>query len=46
MLTLPIYLVIAYVVFWILPFALLLGMWFRQRRIEQTLQELEKQIQD
>ncbi len=46
MVTLPIYLVVAYGVFWALPFALMLGMWFRQRKIEQTLHELEKQLKD
>ncbi len=41
----PIYLVIAYIVFWLCTFALLLSIWDRQRRIEREIGELERHME-
>ncbi|NPV06578.1 MAG: hypothetical protein HPY83_01290 [Anaerolineae bacterium] len=36
----PIYLVAAYLVFWALPLLLLLSIWSRQRRLDRQLEDL------
>lgn len=38
------YLLAAYVVFWLAPFALMLSMWLRQRRLERELASLREQL--
>jgi len=40
----PIYLVIAYAVFWALTFILVFSIWFRQRRLEQEIARLRKEL--
>ncbi len=40
------YLVAAYLVFWILPFALLITIWLRQRRIEREIALLRAQLEE
>ena len=40
----PIYLLVAYAVFWALTFVLVIIMWVRQRRLEQEIAALEAQI--
>jgi CcmD family protein len=40
----PIYLLVAYGVFWTLTFVLVISMWARQRRLEQELAALEAQL--
>ena len=40
----PIYLLVAYGIFWALTFVLVLTMWVRQRRLEQEIAALEAQI--
>ncbi|MBN1179290.1 MAG: hypothetical protein JXD18_08770 [Anaerolineae bacterium] len=42
--TVPIYLVVAYVVFWAFSFALIISMWLRQRRIDQQIALLKDQL--
>lgn len=40
----PIYLVAAYAVFWLLTFVLVLSMWARQRRLEREIAALEARL--
>jgi len=40
--SIPIYLVVAYAVFWTLPFILILSIWARQRRLEREITTLER----
>ncbi|HDQ72099.1 MAG TPA: CcmD family protein [Chloroflexi bacterium] len=42
----PVYLVIAYGVFWALTFVLLLSIWVRQRRIEREIKTLSERVED
>ena len=42
----PIYLLVAYGVFWVLTFVLVITMWVRQRRLEQEITALEAQIDE
>jgi len=40
----PIYLLVAYAVFWALTFVLVLTMWSRQRRLEREIEALEARL--
>ncbi|NLE43980.1 MAG: hypothetical protein GX620_04615 [Chloroflexi bacterium] len=40
------YLVAAYAVFWLLPFALILSIWLRQRRVERELDDVARRLHD
>ncbi len=40
----PVYLVVAYGVFWALTFILVISMWARQRRIEREIAALEMRL--
>jgi hypothetical protein len=40
----PIYLVVAYGVFWIFTLVLVLSIWVRQRRIEQDLEAFKERL--
>ena len=42
--TVPIYLVVAYVVFWAFSFVLIISLWVRQRRIDQQIMLLKDQL--
>ena len=42
----PIYLVAAYAVFWILAFALIVSIWARQRRIDREIATLNALLDD
>ncbi|MGI6209180.1 MAG: hypothetical protein ACOYEW_13330 [Anaerolineae bacterium] len=41
----PIYLVAAYIVFWALPLLLLVSIWSRQRQVDHQLEELRRRIE-
>jgi CcmD family protein len=41
----PIYLVAAYAVFWIVTFVFVLSLWVRQRHIERDIAALERQLE-
>lgn len=41
----PIYLVIAYGIFWGLTFVLVFSIWMRQRRLEREIAALEAQLE-
>ena len=43
--TVPAYLVAAYGVFWGLAFALVLSMWFRQRKLREEIDALTARLQ-
>ena len=40
----PIYLLVAYAVFWAFTFVLVLTMWARQRRLEREIEALEARL--
>lgn len=40
----PIYLVAAYAVFWLLTFVLVVSIWARQRQLERNISRLEEQL--
>lgn len=40
----PVYLVVAYVVFWLFTFVLVASLWVRQRRIEREIEGLEARL--
>jgi CcmD family protein len=40
----PVYLVAAYAVFWALTFALVFSIWARQRRLEREIEALEARL--
>jgi hypothetical protein len=40
-----VYLVTAYLVFWLLPFALIISMWVRQRRIQRDIEALKQRLE-
>ncbi|MHB0878284.1 MAG: hypothetical protein ACYC5O_19785 [Anaerolineae bacterium] len=40
----PTYLVAAYILFWLVPFALVLTMWRRQQRLEQQVVALRRAL--
>jgi len=40
----PIYLLAAYAVFWVFTFVLALSIWIRQRRLERTIAALEARL--
>jgi len=42
----PIYLVVAYAVFWAGTFALVLTIWARQRRLERAIAALSAHLED
>ncbi|MGD1994317.1 MAG: hypothetical protein PVI59_14080 [Anaerolineae bacterium] len=42
----PIYLVVAYAIFWLLTFVLASTIWARQRRIQRQLMLLEERLGD
>ena len=42
----PIYLLLAYAIFWVLTFVLVIAMWVRQRRLEQEIAALEAQVSE
>ncbi len=42
----PIYLVVAYAVFWVFTFALVFSIWFRQRKLEREIAALTRHLQD
>lgn len=42
--SIPVYLLAAYAVFWALTFVLVLSIWVRQRRLEREIEELEAQL--
>jgi CcmD family protein len=42
--SIPVYLLAAYAVFWALTFVLVLSIWARQRRLEREIEELEAQL--
>ena len=42
----PIYLVVAYGIFWGLTFVLVLSIWARQRRLEREIAALEARLGD
>ena len=42
--SIPVYLVAAYAVFWTLTFVLVFSIWARQRRLEREIEELEAQL--
>jgi hypothetical protein len=42
--TVPTYLVVAYLVFWLVPFTLVLSMWQRQRQLERQLEALRRAL--
>ena len=42
----PIYLVAAYAVFWALTFALVFSIWARQRRLEREIAALEAHLRE
>jgi uncharacterized membrane protein len=42
--SIPIYLVAAYAVFWALTFVLVLSIWARQRRIQQEIADLAARL--
>ena len=42
----PIYLVVAYAVFWVFTFALVFSIWFRQRKLEREIAALTEHLQD
>jgi hypothetical protein len=44
--TVPIYLVVAYAVFWALAFALIVSIWARQRRIDREIAMLKALLDD
>ena len=39
-----VYLLAAYAIFWLLPFFLILSMWARQRRLEREIAELSARL--
>jgi uncharacterized membrane protein len=39
-----VYLVAAYAVFWLLTFALVIGMWLRQRRLTREIKLMERRL--
>ncbi len=41
----PVYLVIAYAVFWTFTFVLVLSIWVRQRRIKRDLEMVEERLE-
>lgn len=41
----PIYLVVAYAVFWLFTFVLVVSIWLRQRRIEREIAMLQARLQ-
>lgn len=41
----PVYLVAAYAVFWAFTFVLVLSVWTRQRRIEREISRLEARLE-
>ena len=41
-----VYLLAAYAIFWLLPFLLILSMWTRQRRLEREIAELSARLGD
>ncbi len=40
----PVYLIAAYVIFWTLPFVLVFSIWSRQRHVERDLAALESRL--
>jgi CcmD family protein len=42
--SIPVYLVAAYAVFWALTFVLVLSIWARQRRLEREIAALESRL--
>lgn len=42
----PIYLVVAYAVFWLFTFVLVVSIWLRQRRIEREIAMLQARLQE
>lgn len=41
----PVYLVVAYAVFWTFTFVLVLSIWVRQRRIKRDLEMVEERLE-
>jgi CcmD family protein len=42
--SIPVYLLAAYAVFWALTFVLVLSIWARQRRLEREIEALEARL--
>jgi len=42
----PVYLVVAYAVFWTFTFILVASLWVRQRRIEREIEDLEARFKE
>jgi CcmD family protein len=42
--SIPVYLIAAYAVFWTLTFVLVISIWARQRRLEREIEALEARL--